>query len=96
MVLLKELAASFLMGFFAAILATAVSFYLFISRHDPRLLIVCGTSIAAISFTYFIYIKQKQESQKPSQKIKFKYCFDCGSENHPEAKNCFKCGAKLA
>ena len=88
----REIVGSFFIGFFASLLV--VSALLFWLENKILFAVFAGICLVSILITYYHDIRIKELKENKGKK-KFKYCYECGSENHLQAKNCFKCGEKL-
>jgi len=94
MALAKELIGLFLMGFFCALLILCTA--LFLIRGGSMMGIFSGISFFSIILLYFVDIKASPKVVVKSLKgEKFRYCYNCGAENHRQARQCYKCGSNL-
>jgi len=88
----REIVGSFFIGFFASLFI--INVLLFWLENEMHFAVFAGICLVSILIAYYLDIRIKKVKENQEKK-KFKYCYECGAENHLQAKNCFKCGATL-
>ena len=92
--LAKELVGSFIMGFFAALLAISLLLYFFLG--ELFFAVAAGVCAVSVALLYWLDFRAGPKIRVGIRgKAKMRYCYGCGSANLPQAENCYNCGARL-